>query len=209
MNACEMCGTMMLNEDIVTHMGHWICSAKCGRHVPDDPASEHSSSYDGGGDSLSDSDSPAAVYAESSLDPDEICALCGGYYPGVVVPCGVCGEALCDTCAVDCVPCDAGVCSGCIKGDTCRTCTSVFESRSYQEFKQHSNQSFAVKSPQQFQSFLDKLSKHKGIDPDLDDRDEDGLERSPPLAPLPKVAPPGQRVIDDYVRPALLLSPPS
>ena len=197
-NACEICGTMMLNADIVTYKGRWTCSEKCRRNVLGAAASDHSSSYDGGGDSFSDSE----------IDPDDICKVCGGYEPGLVMPCGVCGDSLCDTCAPVCVPCDASVCSGCMDGDACRTCNSIFESRSYQEFKQHSNRSFAVKTPLQFQLFLDKLSKHKGVNIDLDDRDEDGLELHPPLPPLPKVAGPDQRTIDDYVMQALVLAPP-
>ena len=204
---CEKCGILAPKEDLVAYLvGLWMCRSYCGLEAL---ASDHSSSYDGGGDSLSDSSPPAAEYAESPLDPDQICVLCGGYYPGSVVPCGVCGDALCDACSVDCVPCDAGVCSGCMKGNTCRTCESIYKSRSFHEFELHSNLSTTARTPLQFQLFLDKLSKHKGVIIDLDDRDEDGLELNPPLPPLPKVAPPGQRVIDDYIQQTLILSPPS
>ncbi len=195
-NKCEMCGDLTLNEDIVTHMGHWLCRAKCGRDVP---ASDHSSSYDGGGDSLSDS---------SSIEFDNICPLCEGLYTDGLAQCDVCGGGLCDTCVLPCVTCDAGVCLGCIKGDMCRTCESIFDSRSFYQFKKTSYFSTTVRTPLEFQWFLDQLSEHKGAIIDLDDRDEDGLELHPPLLPLPKVAPPGQRVIDDYVKRVLLLSPP-
>lgn len=185
----------------------------------DTAASDHSSSYDGGGDSLTNSDSssdempsppppPLPLSPESELDPCDICACCYSYGKGMPV-CSDCHNSNCfsNVCSKACVACKREVCNACLGRETklCPTCIKLFEWRDIAHFIKERS---LPASPLAFQKVLDRISEVMGLDPEYESRGEDGLERWPPLQPLPKHLPPGQAVIDAYVRPALLLVPP-
>ena len=170
-------------------------------------ASDHSSSYDGGGDSLTDCD----VSAEDSVHPDDICARCGEYQKDMDA-CYDCRESSCysQSCVKACVACKTEVCNVCFNEDLklCPTCLELFEVRYVDHFARKRRCSNSVQSPLKFQHLLDRITEAMGIDPEYELRGEDGIEAWPPLPPLPKQAGRSQRTIDAYVRPALLLIPP-
>lgn len=178
-------------------------------------ASDHSSSYDGGGDSLTDCD----VSPEDSVHPDEICARCGEYQKGMD-ECNGCRESNCysQSCVKDCVACKTEVCNVCFNEEPklCSTCLEMFEARDVAGYNKMQSRLATYNrvhftnlgSPLEFQKLLDRITEAMGIDPEYELRGEDGLERWPPLPPLPKQAGRSQRTIDTYVRPALLLVPP-
>jgi hypothetical protein len=86
------------------------------------------------------------------------------------------------------------VCTHCMTGPVCTTCQQVWESRSVHDV----GGNVCVRTPSEFQNFLDKISEEKGVDPEYELRGEDGLEVWPPPLDLPKEAPPGQAVLGTF-----------
>jgi hypothetical protein len=167
--------------------------------------SDHSSSYDGGGDSES-------LSADSSEDV-EVCATC---FDGTkdALDCSGCGVLNCHTfpCSRECVACKEPMCKACFFGKNthklCKTCHELLEFREVTYYDSKPFRPACTKSPLAFQKMLDRISVAMGLDPEYELRGEDGLEVWPPLRSLPKQAGRGQRTIDDFVRPALMLVPP-
>jgi hypothetical protein len=109
--------------------------------------------------------------------------------------CARCGNEVCDNCVMECVPCETLICTHCATGSVCTTCHEVWESRSVHDVEGN----VSVRTPLEFQQYLDKISDEKGVDPQYELRGDDGLELWPPLLPLPEKAGLGQRTMGDFV----------
>lgn len=181
--------------------GSWIIDGRPATTQDMEDTSDHSSSYDGGGDSLTDVDD-SSDHPSSSEDEDDLCTClgCGQNDATFVIhTCPRCEEDFCNRCRTECVGCEVPMCTAC--DPVCVKCNDLYEMRSIHILRRdHDMLEYEIQSPSDFQEFLDRVSVHKGVDLEMEHRGEDGLERWPPLEPLPKVPTDGQYVIDDFVK---------
>lgn len=162
--------------------------------------SDHSSSCDGVGDSVTDVESTANEPSSSESEPTiPLCWDCGQSDPTFLNVCSRCEDTICDKCKDECVGCEVPMCTACEA--VCVKCEDLYEMRSIHVVRRsHHMLEYEIKSPSDFQEFLDRVSVYKGVDLEMEHRGEDGIERWPPLEPLPMFAEDGQHLIDDYVK---------